>query len=46
MHRLGRNRINGTHMAASYVSSGVFSIITANPSDFTVFDVFDLADCS
>ncbi len=46
MHRLGRNRINDTQMAASYISSGVFSIVTANPSDFAVFDVFDLVDYS
>ena len=44
MYKLGRNRINDTQMAAAYISNGVFSIITANPSDFTVFDVFDLVD--
>ncbi|MBP5451756.1 MAG: hypothetical protein J6Y16_05925 [Treponema sp.] len=44
MHKLGRNRINDTQMAAAYISNGVFSLITANPSDFMVFDLFDLVD--
>ena len=44
MHQLGRNRINDTQMAAAYISNGVFSLITANPSDFMVFDLFDLVD--
>ena len=44
MYRLGRNRINDTQMAAAYISKGAFSIITANPSDFALFGVFDLVD--
>lgn len=37
VYKLGRNRLNDTNMAASYVHSGVSSVITANPKDFEVF---------
>ena len=44
MYKLGRNRIADTQMAAAYVSNGVFSLVTANPKDFAVFDMFALTD--
>ena len=44
MYNLDRNRISDTQMAACYVSNGVFSIITANPKDFEVFEMFDITD--
>ena len=37
IYHLGRNRLNDTNMAASYVHSGVSSVITANPKDFEIF---------
>lgn len=37
VYKLGRNRLNDTNMAASYVHSGVSSVITANPKDFEIF---------
>lgn len=43
-YNLGRNRINDTQMAACYASNGIFSIITANPKDFEVFQMFELKD--
>jgi len=39
---LGRNRLIDTHMAAAYAEAGVSRLLTANPTDFCVFDVFDL----
>ena len=44
MYKLGRNRINDTQMASCYITSGVSSIITANPNDFEIFDCFELKD--
>lgn len=44
MHRLGRNRIQDTHMAAAFAEAGVTQIYTANPSDFEIFEAFDLVD--
>lgn len=37
VYKLGRNRLNDTNMAASYVHSRVSSVITANPKDFEIF---------
>lgn len=37
VYKLGRNRLNDTNMAESYVHSGVSSVITANPKDFEIF---------
>ena len=44
MHRLGRNRIHDTHLAAAFAEAGVTQIYTANPSDFEIFEAFDLVD--
>ena len=44
MHRLGRNRIQDTHMAAAFAEAGATQIFTANPSDFEIFETFDLID--
>ena len=44
MYKLGRNRITDTQMAAAYINNAVFSLVTANPKDFAVFDMFDLVD--
>ena len=44
MYNLGRNRINDTQMASSYITNGVSSIITANPKDFEIFECFDVQD--
>lgn len=40
----GRNRINDTQMAFCYLTNGVFSIITANPKDFEIFESFEIND--
>lgn len=37
VYKLSCNRLNDTNMAASYVHSGVSSVITANPKDFEIF---------
>lgn len=44
MYKLGRNRIQDTHMAAAFAEAGVTQIYTANPSDFEIFEAFDLVD--
>ena len=44
MHKLGRKRIQDTHMASAFASNGVSEIITANPDDFRIFDAFDLSE--
>lgn len=44
MYKLGRYRLNDTQMASCYVCNAVFSLVTANPKDFWVFDVFNLID--
>ena len=44
LHNLGRNRINDTQMAASYVTQGISKIITANPKDFELFECFEVED--
>ncbi|MBP5465411.1 MAG: hypothetical protein J6Y13_09605 [Treponema sp.] len=44
MHRLGRKRIQDTHMAAAFAEAGVTELWTANPADFTIFEMFDLVD--
>ena len=46
MYKLGRNRIQDTHMAAAFIESGITELWTANPSDFSVFDSFTLVDYS
>ena len=40
--KLGKNRLIDTHMAASYAQAGVSRLLTANPRDFKIFDVFEL----
>jgi hypothetical protein len=39
---LGRKRILDTHLAAILYTSGVRRLLTANPSDFTVFGVLEI----
>ena len=46
MYRLGRKRIQDTHMAAAFAEAGVSELWTANPSDFEIFETFDTADYS
>ena len=45
-YQLGRNRVNDTQMASCYLTSGVASIITANPKDFEIFESFEINDYS
>lgn len=42
MYKLGRKRLQDTHMAAAFVESGVSRIFTANAPDFEIFEAFDL----
>ena len=42
MYKLGRKRIQDTHMAAAFAEAGVSELWTANPSDFEVLETFDL----
>ena len=44
MYKLGRNRIQDTHMAAVFAEAGVSELWTANPSDFEILETFDLVD--
>ena len=44
MYKLGRNRIQDTHLAAAFAEAGVTEIYTANPSDFEIFEAFDLVN--
>lgn len=44
MHKLGCKRIQDTHMAAAFAEAGVTELWTANPSDFSLFEAFDLLD--
>lgn len=44
MHKLGRKRIQDTHMAAAFAESGVSKLWTANPDDFKILGCFDLVD--
>lgn len=44
--KLGRNRLNDTNMAACYAQECASTIVTANPKDFEVFEVFELLDYS
>ncbi len=37
---LGRKRLLDTLLAATYLQSGILSILTTNPSDFAIFGVF------
>ena len=39
-HFLGRKRLLDTLLAATYWQAGISSILTTNPSDFTVFGCF------
>lgn len=41
-YRLGRKRVLDTMLAASLQAAGVGRLLTANPADFRVFDVFEL----
>ena len=43
-YQLGRNRVNDTQMASCYLTSGVSTIITANPKDFEIFESFEIND--
>lgn len=40
-HRLGRNRILDTELAATYHTNGIVSLLTLNTADFEVFGAFD-----
>ncbi|MBP5251648.1 MAG: hypothetical protein J6Z17_04450 [Treponema sp.] len=44
MFKLGRKRIQDTHIAAAFAEAGVTELWTANPSDFEIFESFDLID--
>ena len=44
MYKLGRKRIQDTHLAAAFAESGVTEILTANPTDFEIFEMFTLLD--
>ena len=44
MYKLGRKRIQDTHMAAVFLESCVTQIFTANPADFEIFEAFDLVN--
>lgn len=46
LYDLGRNRLNDTNMAACYAQSGASRIVTANPDDFTIFQVLTPIDYS
>ena len=46
MFKLGRKRIQDTHMAAAFAEAGVSELWTANPTDFEIFETFDLVDYS
>lgn len=41
---LGRKRLVDTHMAAAYAEAGVDRLLTANPADFRIFEVFELPE--
>jgi predicted nucleic acid-binding protein len=41
-HRLGRNRILDTLLAATYKVAGIGSVLTTNARDFAVFNVFQV----
>jgi len=41
-HQLGRKRILDTLLAATYVTAGVARLVTANPSDYRIFDRLEL----
>jgi predicted nucleic acid-binding protein len=41
-HRLGRKRTLDAQLAATLHTAGVRRLLTANPDDFRVFDVFEL----
>lgn len=43
-YQLGRKRILDTALAATYHSFGVRRLATANPADFSVFEVFAFED--
>ena len=44
MFKLGRKRIQDTHMAAAFAEAGVSELWTANHSDFEIFETFDLVE--
>ena len=44
LHKLGRKRIQDTNLAAAFVENCVTELWTANPSDFEIFEAFDLVD--
>ena len=46
MFKLGRKRIQDTHMAAAFAEAGVSELWTANPSDFKILETFDLVNYS
>lgn len=39
-YSLGRKRLLDTLLAATYAEAGVHSLLTTNPSDFSIFGVF------
>lgn len=40
--QLGRKRILDTQLAAIYRTAGVRRLLTSNPSDFAIFDGFEI----
>ena len=40
--RLGRKRILDTHLAAALYTHGITRLLTSNPRDFAVFQVFEI----
>jgi predicted nucleic acid-binding protein len=41
-YRLGRKRILDTHLAAVIYGAGIRRLMTSNPADFRIFDVFEI----
>lgn len=39
---LGRKRVIGTHIAATFLTQGCRRLITSNPDDFRIFGVFEI----
>lgn len=40
-YQLGRKRILDTQLAATFHINGIHRILTANPSDFAIFKIFE-----
>ena len=46
VYKIGRKRIQDTHLAAAFAEAGVTELLTANAADFEIFEVFNLIDYS